>query len=182
MTTSAFCVAACAATAACSYPALPAIPTACVAPYTSVQYASAQDGSTLHGCYRLETKPTPWLDAEQDCEGDAPDAHLVVIDSVDEHYAIHTFSMSPRTNDVWIGYTDLALDGTMRWPAPGGLEPERPPNPNLCFFGMQVNPAGATCVTQMTVNTCGDWFYRSCTELHAYVCERDGSPANSTAY
>lgn len=142
------------------------IPTACVAPYSS----------TPDGCYRLVPTLTPWLAAEKACEADAPDAHLVVIDSVAEHFAIHSFSAG--TVDVWIAYTDRVTEGVMRWLAPGGLDPTQ----NSCFFGSEVNTAAANCVTQMTQNACGDWFYRDCNTLHAYVCERDGAPAELTRY
>jgi lectin-like protein len=131
-------------------------------------------------------KLTPWLAAEQDCEADAPDAHLVVINDVNEHFAIHGFSAG--TNDVWIGYTDRVTDGMMRWVTPGTKD-HLDPRPDPCFFGSAANPAGASCVTQMTQNACdtgpppvGDWFYRDCKELHAYICERDGSPADPTLY
>ena len=139
---------------------------ACVAPYTS----------TPGGCYRFVPTLAPWLTAEQDCESDAPDAHLVVIDSVDEHFTIH--GLSSAAVDVWLAYTDRVTEGQMVWLAPGGIDP----TPNPCFFGSAVNSAAADCVTQDGTSQCGDWFYRDCNTLHAYVCERDGSPADATRY
>ena len=139
---------------------------ACVAPYTS----------TPDGCYRFVPTLAPWLTAEQDCEADAPDAHLVVIDSVDEHFTIH--GVSSAAVDVWIAYTDRVTEGQMLWLAAGGIDP----TPNPCFFGSATNSAAADCVTQDGTTQCGDWFYRDCNSLHAYVCERDGSPADPARY
>jgi Lectin C-type domain len=142
-------------------------PGPCVAPYTS----------TPLGCYRFVPTLAPWLAAEQDCEDDASDAHLVVIDSVDEHFAIHDVSAAAAS--VWLAYTDRITEGQLVWLAPGGLDPA----PNPCFFGpTTANSGAADCVTQDGTTSCGDWFHRSCSELHAYVCERDGSPADATRY
>ena len=139
---------------------------ACVAPYTS----------TPGGCYRFVPTLTPWLAAEQACESDAPDAHLVVVDSVDEHFTIH--GLSSAAVDVWIAYSDRVVEGQLLWLTPGGIDP----TPDPCFFGSATNSAAADCVTQDGGSQCGDWFYRDCNTLHAYVCERDGAPADPARY
>jgi hypothetical protein len=139
---------------------------ACAAPYVS----------TPTGCYRFVPTGVFWLTAEQDCEDDAPDGHLVVIDSVDEHFTIH--GLTDTAVDIWLAYTDRVIEGQMVWLAPGGIDPF----PNPCFFGAATNAATTDCVTQDGTTQCGDWFYRDCNTLHAYVCERDGSPADRTRY
>jgi hypothetical protein len=147
--------------------ASPGAPGACAAPYTS----------TPLGCHRFVATRATWLAAEQDCEDDAADAHLVVIDSVDEHFAIH--QLASTAADVWLAYTDRVTEGSLAWLTAGGLDPTS----NPCFFGAgAVNAAAADCVTQDGTSTCGDWFYRSCDELHAYVCERDGAAADTARY
>jgi hypothetical protein len=145
----------------------PDAPGACEPPYTS----------TPLGCHRFVPTPAPWLAAEQDCEDDAAGAHLVIIDSVDEHFAIHELTTS--TTDVWLAYTDRVTEGSLLWLTSGGLDPTS----NPCFFGPSaVNSAALDCVTQDGTSSCGDWFYRGCDELHAYVCERDGSPPDEARY
>jgi len=138
----------------------------CAAPYVTV------DG----GCFRFVSTPAPWLAAEQDCEDDATDAHLVVIATVAEHFTIH--AMTPGVPDVWLGYTDRVTEARVAWVTDGGLDPTS----NPCFFGATVNALDADCVTQNAATSCGDWFYRRCGESHAYVCERDGSRPDSMTY
>jgi hypothetical protein len=134
-----------------------AAPGDCVAPYAMAS----------GGCYRFVSAAAPWVDAADDCEDDAPGAHLVVIGTIAEHHTIHALSGSVL--DVWLGYSDRASEGALVWVAPGGLDPTSDP----CFFGATaINSATADCVTQDATTSCGDWFYRDCADAHAYVCER----------
>ena len=141
---------------------------ACDPPY---ELRAIGDGATS-SCYRFVAARATWLDAERDCEDDAPDAHLVVIDSVPEHDTVHALG-----SDVWVAFTDRVSEGAMTWVTDGGIDPFD----NPCFFGADQNGPGEDCVIQ-GANACPDWFYQGCDALHAYVCERDGQPANVTRY
>lgn len=143
-------------------------PVGCLPPYVMLDV----------GCYRIVTAPHAWSDAEQLCEADAPDAHLVVIDSVAEHFTIHNATNS--LNDVWVAYTDRVVEGAFKWLAPGGLDPLT----DMCFFGAAGpnNNPNTDCVTQDGPTSCGDWHVRDCGELHAFVCERDGAAADPSKY
>lgn len=147
----------------------PDAPTTCAPPYMQM----------TTGCYRFVSTQTTWLAAERDCEADTVDAHLVLIDSVEEHTVIHDLSTARGAFDVWVGYTDQVAEGSMRWIAPGGLDPVAT---SFCFFGTATNSDAFDCVTQDAANMCPDWRYRACGDLHAYVCERDGAAPDPTAY
>lgn len=123
------------------------------------------------GCYKLYDTPASWRDAELQCESDGFGVHLVVIDNVAEHFAIH--SLTVGSGEVWVGYSDLAVEGELAWVSAGTFEPEN----QSCFFEPSPNNSDdADCVVQ-DENTCGDWFLRDCSELRPYVCEFDGNPA-----
>ena len=145
-----------------------AVPAECPDSYVLI------DGSR----YRPHLLPGSWLSAEQDCEDDAVGAHLMVVDTVDEHFLLHALTVG--VPDVWIGYTDRREEGAFRWVAPGGLNPFD----QTCFWDPAglVNDLSADCVVQLTDNACGDWFVVGCGGLHAYVCECDDRPADHEAY
>jgi hypothetical protein len=133
------------------------------------------------GCYKLVTSGSPWLGAELACEADG--AHLVVEDSVAEHFTIHTLA-STAVSTVWVGWTDRrGPDNVFTWvaPAAGGLDPQSEP----CVFGSSEPDAGDAdhCVQQAAANGCPDYQDVSCELVTLpYVCECDGQLADPSTY
>ena len=132
-------------------------------------------------CYRVSTNFMTWPDAEADCEKDC--GHLATIDDYNEHVTLHGLSKNAAVTEIWIGYTDLATEGTFRWVSPRGLDP-LDPSFGKCFFGQAGanNTPGTDCVVQESADTCGDWFVLNCGLSRPYICERDGNPADPANY
>jgi len=131
------------------------------------------------GCYALFSTPAGWLDAELACESFG--AHLIVQDSVDEHFTVHD-DIAVGVPAVWVGWTDRrGPDNVFMWVVPdqGGLLQS-----NTCVFGVGEPDAGDTahCVAQDGLNSCGDYNDVDCGTLLPYVCECDGVLADPTRY
>lgn len=130
------------------------------------------------GCYRVVTTPTDWLAAELACEADG--GHLVVEDSVDEHFTIHTIVAG--LSQVWVGWTDRrGPDNVFQWVVPdgGGLLQS-----NTCVFDNGEPDAGDNdhCVSQNGTNACPDYQDVDCALTLPYVCECDGVIGDPTRY
>jgi hypothetical protein len=130
------------------------------------------------GCYRVALSPLPWLLAEAECEKDG--AHLVVSDSVEEHFTIHD-DLAVDIERVWIGWSDRRTEQVFEWVAPsaGGLTQD-----TACVFGSGEPDLGDGdhCVAQMGTNSCGDHFDMDCALALPYICECDGNLADSTKF
>jgi len=130
------------------------------------------------GCYRLEQSPAAWLDAETTCE--TAGGHLVVEDSVEEHFTIH--DLAAGISRVWVGWSDRrGPDNVFQWVVPdaGGL-----PQSNNCVFGNGEPSAGDAehCVAQNGANSCPDYQDLDCAMLLPYVCECDGVLGDPARY
>jgi hypothetical protein len=130
------------------------------------------------GCYRLALTPRDWLAAELDCEADG--GHLVVEDTVNEHYTLH--DLAAGIPQIWIGWTDRrGPDNVFRWVAP--VQGELQQGGNCVFPANEPDPGdGDHCVAQDGLNSCGDYNDLACTLALPYVCECDGNRADPTAY
>lgn len=130
-------------------------------------------GYTFSGstCYRwvAETIVLTWLESELLCEQDAEGAHLVIVADATEATAIDDLVVA---QDHWIGSTDRATEaaytnvtGTattyLQWPS-----------------GYPIG-AAADC---LGLDVAGQVIDRACDELHTYVCEYDGQPAEPASY
>jgi len=134
------------------------------------------DGS----CYRFHAGGATWTAAEADCEADGAGSHLITLIDVAEHYALHGLAGDAAVADTWIGYSDRISEGMFRWVSAGGLDPSL----DQCYFGAggPANSPADNCVLQLATTQCGDWFVRPCTDLHPYVCEHDGYPADPGSF
>ncbi len=123
------------------------------------------------GCYRFDPESTGWGAAEEACEAceaSAPDAHLVVIDSQEEHALVTDLSDGEVS---WIGLSDRAEEGTLRWVT--GAEPKFTMYP---FKGLNNSD------TEDCVDSLDEWFLWECDLSCPFVCELDGLPPDPTAY
>jgi hypothetical protein len=130
------------------------------------------------GCYRVDLSPLPWLEAEAECE--KVGAHLVVSDTIEEHFTIHD-ELAVDIERVWIGWSDRRTEQVFDWVAPsaGGLLQD-----NVCVFGAGEPDLGDGdhCVAQMGTNSCGDHFDMDCALALPYICECDGNLADPSRF
>jgi Lectin C-type domain len=130
------------------------------------------------GCYQVVTTPRAWLAAELDCESRG--GHLVVTDTVAEHFVIHGLAVGiPK---IWVGWTDRRKqDNVFVWVAPSVGEFQQS---NSCVFGAGEPDAGDAdhCAASLGDNACPDHFDESCDLALPYVCECDGNAADPLSY
>jgi hypothetical protein len=113
--------------------------------------------------YRVVTQPASWPDAQADCADDGAGTHLVVIGSDAERTGVGALA----GDDLWIGLSDRAVEGSFRWVTGAAT-------PFTAWAAGQPNDADGTedCVEQKRMMDA--WHDQPCTELLAYVCECDG--------
>ena len=108
----------------------------------------------------LSTQRLSWTAARDACASNG--SHLVVISDDEENTAIN----NAFSEDVWIGYSDAAAEGTFTW-VNGSQAP-------FHKFPGGTPPANETedCVV-LTNNAGGTWDDRPCAEEHLFACECD---------
>ncbi|CAN5915651.1 hypothetical protein BH11MYX3_BH11MYX3_08820 [soil metagenome] len=134
----------------------------CPAGYTTMIGVSTSPTSM----YRFVATTAKWIDAEQDCEDDALTAgipsHLIVLDDAAEK----TGMLGVVTGDQYIGATDLAEEGEVRYVTSQATT-------------LSLNPTmGADNKDCIRIKANGNEEYRDCNEANKYVCECDGNTAN----
>lgn len=113
-------------------------------------------------CHLDRTETATWLAAEQDCE--QLGAHLVVPDTAAEAMEIG--------NQRWIGITDLIADGTFRVVTGAAIS----------FTHWAIGEPGSGFGDCVFADPQARWHTGPCSFPFAYVCERDGRPADPSAY
>ena len=69
------------------------------------------------GCYRVIGTRRKWQDAENDCKKLSPSGRFAHLASINDYYeqqfvtALCAESLSGYTNDVWIGASDIRVEG-----------------------------------------------------------------------
>jgi hypothetical protein len=72
------------------------------------------DVAGLASKYRVSVTARSWLEAEAECELDG--GHLVTIgDAAEDAYVTAQTTLALGPGDIWIGLSDHAAEGTMRW-------------------------------------------------------------------
>lgn len=147
--------------------AMPDAAFACPATYLPAQ------GTTSR--YRLVTQNASWLAAATDCANDGATTHLAVASSAAE---LALLDAMPNAAIVWIGLSDLKLEGTyvavtaedtMGYPPASGTPWDvGEPNPD----------AGRDCVLFDT----GELLVESCGLNREYFCECDAYANDPTRY
>lgn len=148
-------------------PVAPCTVADCPAPFV------VQDG----GCYLVGSEALGWVAAQARCA--EVGAHLLVTDSVAEHFTIH--ALTAGIQQVWIGWSDRVVDGEFRWIA----ENDNGPTVNSsCFFPGGEPTAGDNdhCVAAQGTNACGDHFDLDCELALPFVCECDGRLADPSTF
>jgi len=120
-------------------------------------------------CYIFETSSVGWDEAEAACEAAAPDAHLPVIESAEEYRFVSDEVAGGSV--IWLGLTDRAEEGTMRWLT--GAEPE---------FTMYPAAGIANGDVEDCIDALDEWNIWECSLGCPFVCELDGQAPDPTAY
>lgn len=125
-------------------------------------------------CYVLfTTTPRTWADANNACIG--MQAQLAVLDTAAKHTAAKALA---GANDVWIGLTDTAVEGTYRWVDPNVPFSYSMWNANEPSNGQGVYEEDCTVIAGATAR---DWDDRPCSPAiantpagccsYAYMCQ-----------
>ncbi len=123
--------------------------------------------SSINGrCYKYYNSPVTFASARTTCQADGAD--LVTLNDTAEFNAMHAL----RTDNMWVGYSDQAVEGTFVWTDPSSTysnwdsgEPNNAGNEDCAY--MRMTPAG----------TFADVF---CTNTYRYTCEKAPVPSAST--
>lgn len=133
-----------------------AAPIVCDAPF-----ATTPSGA----CHLDRTMSATWLAAEQDCE--QLGAHLAVPETVAEAMEIRS--------QRWIGVTDLALEGTYRAVTGAAV--------SFTYWAIGEPSGGGSFSGDCAfADPQARWHISPCDFPFEYVCERDGRPADPSAY
>jgi hypothetical protein len=129
-----------------------------------IQVTNPDDGT----CYMLLNGGLPHIGAQAACI--ALGANLVVIETAEEQAIVATLAVQFPTGlpDVWIGATDVLVEGTFVWVnlTPVVYDNWRDGEPNNGGDG------GEDCAVIEGDTAANEWDDRSCLTLHPAICER----------
>ncbi|XP_033121462.1 hyalin-like [Anneissia japonica] len=112
-------------------------------------------------CYKYYSTQASWHLARSSCQNKGAD--LVVVRNSAENTFLYT--TLARWNDVWIGFTDLAVEGTFKWVESGTISDYDD------FAYGQPNQYGNEDCVKISDYFSGRWDDFSCSTQYAYVCQ-----------
>jgi len=139
-------------------------------------YAPIISANALSSRYRfVGGGGVKWIDAETDCADDASGGelatHLVVLDDAAESVAVIGGSAGGGSiQDQWIGATDLAEEGEVKYVSAQAT--------TLTLAPTMQND-NKDCIR---LKNLGGTEYRDCDETNKYVCECDGRTADPSRF
>ncbi|XP_033126040.1 hyalin-like [Anneissia japonica] len=129
--------------------------------------SKCEEGWTLFqgSCYKqYSTRKLTWQSARSSCQSNQADL-VVVKNDAENNFLFTTFKTR-----VWIGLTDLELEGTFKWITTG-----TEPSYTNFITGEPNNQGNEDCVEINSVHK-GEWNDLPCSRYLNYVCEKDNEP------
>lgn len=134
----------------------------------------AQATGANGNCYLLFTTPASWQSAADVCAQQVPAAHLATLtDAVEDQLVMDLAG----AQDAWVGGNDLAVGGSWVWLTGEPMTYQHwgsgEPNNGGGYYEedcMIVRKLGTSSDPTFNVET---WDDRSCSNLYAFVCERE---------